>query len=75
MNEKAPPVMMNWSSASGHFACRIEAPLDPRDGDIMRIHVGCALSFDFPKRSYVAAASIFKVVAFGPAVACLNVRR
>jgi transglutaminase-like putative cysteine protease len=49
LNEKALPVIMNRSSASGHFACRIEAPLIPRNGDIMRIHVGCELSFDFPQ--------------------------
>src|SRR6266566_6234227 len=49
MNENARPVIMNRSSASGHFACRIEAPLIPRNGDIMRIHVGCELSFDFPQ--------------------------
>jgi hypothetical protein len=40
---------MNRSSASGHFACPLEAPLIPRKGDIMRIHVGCELSFDFPQ--------------------------
>jgi transglutaminase-like putative cysteine protease len=49
LNEKALPVITNRSSASGHFACRIEAPLIPRNGDIMRIHVGCELSFDFPQ--------------------------
>jgi hypothetical protein len=38
MNEKARPVIMNRSSASGHFACPLEAPLIPRKGDIMRIH-------------------------------------
>ncbi len=27
MNEKALPVIKNRSSAGGHFACRIEAPL------------------------------------------------
>jgi hypothetical protein len=38
-------MIMNRRSASGHFACRIEAPLIPRNGDIMRIHLGCELSF------------------------------
>src|SRR4029434_3270786 len=41
------PVIMNRSSASG--ACRIEAPLIPRNGDIMRIHVACDISFYFPQ--------------------------
>jgi len=36
MNENARPAIMSWSAES-------------RNGDIMRIHVGCELSFDFPQ--------------------------
>src|SRR5438094_10261556 len=36
MNENARPAIMSWSAES-------------RNGDSMRIHVGCELSFDFPQ--------------------------
>jgi hypothetical protein len=37
---------MNCSSASGHFAGRVEALLIPENGDTMCIRVGCELSFE-----------------------------
>jgi hypothetical protein len=77
LNEKALPVIMNRSSASGHFACRIEAPLIPRNGDIMRIHVGCELSFDFPQTMPMIATlnvhfSRFSEPSLQPPARCTN---